>query len=462
MNVAQPVSGSFRDPAGGVHRLGDRILRTIAAEYDADFTAALQTGLLDRFVDEGRIVPFEPAPLAPEALGLAGAKRVLEHPRLPFISHPYEWSFEELRAAALHHIDLHLSAMAGGLTLTDASAYNMQFVGAEPIFIDLLSFRPYRDGELWAGYRQFCEQFLNPLILCSATGWMPNAWYRGALEGIPTSDLRRLLPWRSMLSRRVLLHVVAHSALEKAGSRSVAAVGGSAAFPRASLLRLLADLRGWIANLAPKRARSLWSDYTETCSYSADERSAKRAEVAAFVQAVQPSMMWDMGCNTGEYALLGLEHGARNVIGWDGDAAAVDAAFLAARKTGARFTPLVGNLSNPSPSQGWSQAERAGMSERCAADAILALALVHHFVFGANVPLPQALAWLVALAPRGLIEFVPPDDVQVRTMRARRNGAHHPYDREHFLAALRSVARVERSTVVGPSERELFWYDRHS
>jgi ribosomal protein L11 methylase PrmA len=462
MTLAQPVSGSFRDPAGGVHKLGSRILRTVASEHAGEFASALRTGLLDRLAAEDLIVPFRELPISPASLGLPDAAYVFEHPPLPFISHPYEWSFEALRAAALHHLDLHLAAMEGGLTLSDASAYNIQFVGARPVFIDMLSFRPYRDGEIWAGYRQFCEQFLNPLLLCAATGVTPNAWYRGTLEGIATSDLRRLLPWRSKLSRRVLLHVVAHSALERAeGSTATAQTTAAAGLPRASFLRLLADLRKWIASLASKGNRaSLWADYAKTCSYSEEEQSAKRSEVAAFVAKTAPSVVWDMGCNAGEYALLALKNGATTVIGWDGDATAVDAAYLAARQANARFTPLVGSLANPSPSQGWGQSERAGLQERSSADAVLALALVHHLVFGANVPLRQAVAWLAGLAPRGLIEFVPPDDVQVRAMRARRTGGHHPYDREHFLSALRAAARIERSTVIGPSARELFWYVR--
>lgn len=462
MTLAQPVSGSHRDPAGGVHFLGDRILRTVAPEHEAGFVAALRTGVLDRLAESGHIVSFEELRLPPQSLGLAAASRVLEHPRLPFISHPYEWSFEMLRAAGLHHLDMHLEAMQGGLTLTDASAYNIQFVGTDPIFIDLLSFRPYREGEIWAGYRQFCEQFLNPLLLCAATGLMPNAWYRGTLEGIKTSDLRRLLPWRSLLSRRALLHVVAHSALESAARNpsDTAKATASAVLPRASFLHMLRDLRAWFTKLTPKAGRSLWRDYTTTCSYSNEEQQAKRAEVERFAESARPRLLWDIGCNTGEYSLLALKSGAERGIGWDGDPSAVDIAFRAAKEAGANFTPLVSDLANPSPSQGWSQAERAGMHERAAADAVMALAVIHHLLFSANVPLQQSIRWIVGLAPRGLIEFVPPDDVQVQQMRARRTGTHHPYDREHFTAALQAVARIEKSTMLRPSGREVFQYAR--
>jgi len=460
---AARVAGSHRDPAGSVYDIDGRILRAIAPGCDAAFSAALRTGMLDRLADSGRVIAFEPVSVRPEEVGLKEADRVLEHPRVPFISYPYEWSFEALKAAALHHLDLHLEAMGGGLTLSDASAYNIQFLGTEPIFIDLLSFRPYQDGEIWAGYRQFCEQFLNPLFLCAKTGVMPNAWYRGALEGIRTAELRKLLPWPALLSRRALLHIVAHAALENAviDATPVQSAVATATLPRESFLRMLRDLRVWIASLTPKRTRSRWADYRTSCSYSDDERTAKRNEVAEFAAALRPKMLWALGCNTGEYPEVALNAGAAYAVGWDDDGAAIDIAFRSARENGAKFTPLTCDLANPSPSQGWQQAERAGMGERANADAVMALAIIHHLVFSANVPLPKALAWITSLAPRGLIEFVPPDDVQVQSMLARRSAAH-PYDRDLFVTTLGEIATIERTKTLGASGRELFWYDRRN
>ncbi len=127
-------------------------------------------------------------------------------------------------------------------------------------------------------------------------------------------------------------------------------------------------------------------------------------------------MLWDVGSNTGEYSLLALKSGAEYAIGWDGDPRAADMAFRAARAAGARLTPLVGDLANPSPSQGWSQAERAGMQERSTADAVMALAVIHHLLFSANVPLERALGWIVG--PR------PARARRVRSAR-RRAGARH-------------------------------------
>ena len=177
-------AGSFRDPAGHVYRVGSRVFRTVSHRAAADYEFVRDAGLLRLWSEKGLIVSAEE--VDPVILGDVGAAPcyVLEHPLLPFISYPYEWPFPVLKAAALLHLDLQLLALPEGICLSDASAYNVQFVGVRPIFIDTLSFRRYRDGDFWIGHRQFCEQFLNPLLLRAFLGLPHNAWFRGSLEGV--------------------------------------------------------------------------------------------------------------------------------------------------------------------------------------------------------------------------------------------------------------------------------------
>ena len=83
-----------------------------------------------------------------------------------------------------------------GFTLSDATAYNVQFEGTRPVFIDHLSVVPYEEGALWNGQRQFAMQFLNPLLLAAYFGVPFNGWLRGSPEGLPSAAISRLLPWR--------------------------------------------------------------------------------------------------------------------------------------------------------------------------------------------------------------------------------------------------------------------------
>ena len=203
MTIVTDDPGSFRDPSGRIYLCNERIFRTVMPCAAKNFEFVEATGIIKRLEKDGFIIEsknVDPSILGEEA---KGARYVLEHPRLPFISYPYEWSFSMLKAASLRHIDIHLRLLEHGITLSDASAYNIQFIGPDPIFIDRLSFRRYKNGELWTGLRQFCEQFLNPLLLRTIFGVPHNQWYRGVQEGITSEDLNRLLPWTRKCSWKI-------------------------------------------------------------------------------------------------------------------------------------------------------------------------------------------------------------------------------------------------------------------
>lgn len=459
------VSGSFRDPRGRIFCKDGRIFRTVTREAALDFDWVDGTGLLKELVDHNMLVPWSEVRDLRLDAATQDAAKILEHERLDFISFPYEWSFAGLKAAALLHLDIHLKALASGVTLTDATAYNIQFRGAEPIFIDHLSFRPYRDGEFWQGLRQFCEQFLNPLLLRAYLGIPHNAWYRGTLEGIPASALAAILPWHTKLSPRALTYVVLPARFERKalslGNTAIKKAIGEARLPRRSFENMLRGLRDWIAELCPRgRGKTVWADYAISGSYETHELERKRAFVAKFVKRSGAAFLWDCGCNTGEYAKVALAAGASQVIGFESDPGALEKAFHRASAENLHFLPLYLDAANPSPSQGWNQAERDGLAERRNADGLLALAVIHHLCIGRNISLPSAVAWLVDQAPQGVIEFVPKEDPRVQELLQLREDVFMDYSEAVFDRALSAVARTVHSEVVTESGRRLVWYDR--
>ena len=457
----RPDPGSYRDRAGRIVHLDGRIFRTIAPRAAADFAAVRATGLLDQLAADGRLVAWREVDRATCAAVDPAAAAVLEHEPLPYVSYPFEWPFPALKAAALLQLELQLRALDAGVTMADASAYNVQFVGCRPIFIDHLSFRPYREGEVWAGYRQFCEQFLHPLLLQWATGAPYHAWYRGAQEGIGADDLVRLLPWRARWRGRVLANVVMPAKLERSFREDGEARPPAARrMPRKALVRLVAELRDWIAGLEPPRVKTVWRDYAMEHGYSAVEAAAKREAVGRFVAESKPRLLLDVGCNTGDYAVAALEAGAGLVVGFEAAACAAEAGFRRAVESGLRFLPLVLDAANPTPEQGWAQRERMGTGQRQQADAVLALALVHHLAIGRNVPLAQVVDWLVGLAPTGAIEFVPKADPMAHRLLATREDVFDDYSAEAFLAALGTRARVVSNVEVSASGRRLVAYRR--
>ncbi|MFZ5625260.1 MAG: class I SAM-dependent methyltransferase [Gemmatimonadota bacterium] len=458
---AKPIAASYRDPSGHVFDAGDAVLRSVMPPAAADFEFVGRTGLLEHLVQEQLLIPFEPVDPSLLADAAPGAVHVLRHPRLPFISHPYEWPFPALQAAAVFHLDVHLRALEAGVTLADASAHNVQFAGSRPVFIDLLSFRPYQDGMLWAGHRQFCEQFLNPLLLTAATGVPYHAWYRGAPEGIPSRDVARLLPKRRLWTRRGLLHVYLMGRLEGEATQRTAATVAATRLPSARLTNVLKDLRDWIAGLEPGDGPAAgWARYADANSYLEGEREAKRAFVRTMVAATRPGMLWDVGCNTGEFAALALESGAGTVIGFDADHGALNAAFEHSATEGLSFLPLYLDATNPTPDQGWAEGERVGLASRRCADAVLALALVHHLAIGRNVPLDDVVRWIASLAPTGVIEFVPKADPMVQRLLALRPDIFDQYDEATFLRAVERVGRVVETARITASGRLLVRFER--
>ena len=430
----------------------------------ADYEWVRSRGLFELLARDGWLVESREVELELPDDAAREAEYVLEHARIEYVSFPYEWPFPALKAAALHHLDLHLKLLEHDANLSDASAYNVQFQGARPVFIDALSLRPYRDGEYWMAHRQFCEQFLNPLLLRAMFGIPHNAWYRGSLEGIETNALSALVPFRQKFSWNVLSQVVLQAKLNRTASaranESIAKVQ-TRRLPKRGYVGLLRQLRRWIASLSPKdTGPTTWGDYERSHTYLPEEEGDKRRFVAEFVERVRPGLLFDLGCNAGAYSALALESGARKVVGFDYDQQALEIAFARASALKLDFLPLFLDAANPSPDQGWQQAERPGFARRAGADALLALAFTHHLAIARNVPLPRLLAWITSLAPQGVVEFVPKDDPTVRQMLALREDVFPDYHRPAFEAALESCARIVRSVPVSRHGRQLYWYDR--
>jgi ribosomal protein L11 methylase PrmA len=452
---------SFRDPAGHVYVEGGRVLRSVSAGAARGYEFVRDRGLLKRWHARGWIVSTEE--VAPPPGASSTARYWLEHERIPFVSYPYEWPFAALKAAALRHLDLQRDALEAGVALSDATAYNVQFRGARPVFIDILSFRPYEEGEYWTGYRQFCQQFLNPLLLRACAGIAHNAWFRGALEGIGARDLNAVLPLRSKLSWTVLSHVSMAARLEARATRAGRATRPpSRPLRRSAYAALLMQLRGAVARLTPRgHTDSTWSGYEESHTYAGEAHAGKRAFVERFVARARPAMLWDIGCNTGEYAELACRASdTTTAVGFDADHGALDRAFARAEQRQLPFLPLYLDAANPSPNQGWNEAERRGLAGRGPASALLALAFVHHLAIGRNIPLPHVVRWLTALAPTGVIEFVPKSDPTVQLMLSQRQDVFTDYSDTTFTAALSSAARIVQTEAVSSNGRRLYWYER--
>jgi SAM-dependent methyltransferase len=437
-----PEPASFRDPEARVVYSSDgEVLRELSLRAREDWEQLERARFFCRALDDGRVVATEEV-----------EPGVLRHERLPFVSYPYEWPFEMLRAAALLELGLLDEALAEGFVLKDGSPYNVQWRGTEPVFVDVGSFERLREGEPWAGYRQFCTLFLYPLMLQAYRGVAPQPWLRGSLEGIEPGQARALLP---RFRRGVLSHVVLHDRLEAKHAdrrRDVRSELKAAGFKKELIQANVRRLRKLVERLSPKRGRSEWAGYRDVAPYSGEDAARKER----FVREAGPARLaWDLGANDGRFSRA-LD--ASHVLAVDGDERVVGELYAALRAEGSKtILPLVVDLADASPARGWRGVERKRLEERGRPDLVLCLALVHHLAIGRNVPFAELLGWLRSLGGRLVIEFADRDDPMVaRLLQAKRAETHEDYGRAEFERALADAFDVERREELGSGTRTLY------
>lgn len=165
MIVSEP--GSFRDRSNKIYYADHKILRGVSGDALESWQAFSKTDVFLNLIRDEKIIATreEDDPTLKSLILAEGWQGVLRHERIPFVSYPYEWPFGMLKDAALLHLNILKASLRDGWILKDASAYNVQWLGAHPTFIDITSFETYRDGMPWVGYRQFCQMFLIPLAL---------------------------------------------------------------------------------------------------------------------------------------------------------------------------------------------------------------------------------------------------------------------------------------------------------
>ncbi len=448
------LGSSFRDPSGFLFEREGILYRHVDASYAPHYDALMGSGLYRELTERGLLVPHELAEGVPSPAGEAHA--ILRPERVPFVSYPYEWAFSQLKDAALTTLRVQDCALRHGMTLKDASAYNVQFVRGRPVFIDTLSFETLREGRPWVGYRQFCQHFLAPLALMAYRDVGLSRLLRLHLDGIPLGLARSLLPLRAWLNVHLWLHVRLHARYQRRYEGDAGAMARARPATERSRLHLNAALRAAMERLDWKPEGTEWAAYYEGDSYSEKAADHKRRWIEAALDQAAPRRVWDLGANTGRFSRLASDRGIPT-LAFDVDPACVERSYREARAAGEEhLLPLLLDLTNPSPALGFAHGERASLLERRSADLVMALALVHHLAIGNNVPLDRVAAYLAALGPRLLIEFVPRGDPKVDRLLATREDVFRDYTREGFERAFGLAYEIEAAEPLEDSERILY------
>lgn len=452
--------GSFRDRTARVFYADGAVYRGLTDAARDEWDAVSTSPFFIRATANGQIV----ATTAVEGPGLPRGvppewTAVLRHERIPFVSYPYEWCFGMLKAAAQLQLELLAAGSTDGITLKDATPFNVQWNGAKPVFIDVASFVRARAGEPWAGYRQFCRMFLFPLMLQAYKGVSFHPRLRGRLDGIEAAECQRLMSWRDLLRPGVVTHVVAQAALERrygAAARDLKAELNRAGFDQRIAAAAVAKLQELVRSLTWSPAASAWATYAEHNSYEADAALAKERFVESVLGTKVRHLVWDLGCNTGRFSKLAATH-ARYVIAIDSDHESIERLYHEIDRTGIpNILPLVADVADPSPALGWRGRERLPMVERGRPDLVLCLALVHHLAITANIPIEDIIGWFGELGADLVIEFPLPDDAMVKRLLLNKGQRYDDYRVDCFDAALQRRFRVHQRLMLPSGTRILY------
>lgn len=447
------TASSFRDPSGFIFTENDVVFRQINTVYKDDYEHLMGSGLYEALVKKGLLVTHEEVQMkAPDKIS---AYKCIKPQQIPFISYPYEWSFSQLKRAALLTLRVQSTALAHGMVLKDASAFNVQFIGYQPVFIDTLSFEKYKEQRPWVAYKQFCEHFLAPLLLMSYKHISLHKILRVFLDGIPLPVASTLLPLRTYLKFSILSHVHLHAKAQKKYEGAQKA-NYTQKMSKQKLTILLQTLEQAVKAISWKPEGTEWSDYYNDTNYTDVSLDTKKKHIKEALTQYRPTSVWDIGANTGVFSRIASDTGIPTVS-FDIDEAAVEKNYRqTVLKKEKNILPLVMDISNASPGLGWLLDERSSLVKRGPADMTIALALIHHLTIGGNAPFEMVANFFKTFSNTLLIEFVPKNDSQVQRLLASREDIFTSYDKDTFEKAFGLYFAIQKEIPIEGSERVLY------
>ena len=452
----QAVS-SFRDPSGSVYYENDILYRRVNSCYKDNYSLLFSSGLYDELVSSGLMVSHIEVKNGEDPV-----YKIIRPEIVSFVSYPYEWCFSQLKEAALLTLKIQKLALKHRMSLKDCSAYNIQFIGSRPVFIDTLSFEKYVDTP-WVAYRQFCKHFLVPLALMGFVDVRLSQLLKSYIDGLPLDLAVSLLPFSSRFNIGLLLHIYMHSKAQKYSS-SVSLVTNKVKgrkFSLNSFYGLIDSLESLIMGIKWKPDKTRWGDYYDRKeSYTPRAIAHKKIIVDELIAKVNPNIVCSLGANTGLFSRIVSTKGIYT-ISTDFDPVCVENNYLEALKNKeTNILPLLLDVSNPSPGIGWEGRERASFIERRLVDLVTAFALIHHLAISNNLSFGKISNFLKKISKILIIEFVPKDDEMIKRMLAFREDIFKDYTQECFEKEFAEDFIIDEVVRINDSKRTLYLMHR--
>lgn len=454
------LTSSFRDPSGFLFLDKDILYRQINSSYKEEYDFFIDSGLYEKLIDKKLLITHEEI----ENSNISDdydVYKIIKPKKINFISYPYEWSFSELKQAALTTLEIQKISFEYNMTLKDASSYNIQFLDGKPIFIDTLSFEKYQEGQVWTPYRQFCQHFLAPLALMSHKDIRLGQLMRNYIDGIPLDLTSQLLGKGTRFSFSLLSHIHMHAKSQK-HYEDKPITAKEKKLGKNSFIGLIESLNSGIKKLSWSPEGTEWADYYSETNYSESSFEQKKKIISSIIDKVDPKIVWDLGANTGIFSRISSEKDIETVS-FDIDPAAVEKNYLQVFSSNEKnILPLVLDLTNPSPGLGWDNTERVSLIERGPVDMVFALALIHHLAISNNLPFYKIVKFFERICKHLIIEFVPKTDSQVKRLLSTRNDIFNEYNIDNFENEFGSQFSIEEKIKLDDSERYLYYMKKRN
>ena len=452
MKISKIENSSFRDRSGFLFYYENEIYRIINFSYKKQYEKFMNSELYQKLEEKNLIITHSEI----ENLDIdCDYYKIIKPEKIPFISYPYEWSFSQLKDAALLTLRIQKAAMKYGMTLKDGSAFNIQFHNGHPIFIDTLSFEIYEEGQIWKPYKQFCQHFLAPLALISKKDVRLNLLSKIFIDGIPIDLAAKLLPKTTFGNFGLMAHIHAHAKSQKHYEDKDAKIKQKT-FSKRSFEGLIESLKSSIEKMTWNEDNTEWGDYYSDTNYTEKSFEEKKQFISLAIDQMKPKLVWDMGANTGVFSRLASTKGI-NTISYDIDPLAVEKNYLSSSQNSEQnILPLILDLTNPSSGIGWNHDERMSIIQRGPADMVFALALVHHLAISNNVPLNKLAEFFSQISKFLIIEFVPKSDSQVKRLLLTRDDIFENYDVKNFEIEFSKFFKIINSKKILDSERTIY------
>lgn len=454
METSKQVAASYKDPSGFVFLANNIIYRQVNTVYASRYEHLMQSGLYEALTTKHWLIPH--TELNENLTQSGNWYKTLRPEPIHFISYACEWSGAQLRDAGILTLLIMRKAMEQGMSLKDATPYNVQFHAGRPVFIDTLSFDFYDDSKPWIAYRQFCESFLYPLLLERYTGTPVHHWLTMYPDGIPATVIARLLPFKSRFNAGVALHVFLPASVAKKNKHT----GKTAAFSKQKMANLLQHLESMLRKTGKRTDQTTWSNYYDETILGQEYLQAKEVIFRKMLQASDAGTALDLGANNGYFSRI-LAAESRQVIATDFDEQCITDLYAQTKKDKIRnILPLLLDIAHPSPASGFRNTERPAFFQRIRAELVTALALIHHLAISKNIPLPLLAAWFSEIAPQLIIEFPDKQDEKVQLLLANREDIFDNYTEAGFEAAFNQYFEIRQKERIPGTTRVLYLMTR--